>query len=319
MVRRILVAALAIGAFVASGLSAIAFPPATGASARSVMTDFPSRAEYGVVARYRVYRTQVPGARAQLAVLQVQTTPAYIAALHAVPVPDATIRYPDGSVQYADATGDFDAAASAYASAHPQRPGEPDVAVRVSAPAYDGLIATTTTVAAPSARAEAATASGVMTDGLDPPSQTPAYAFSCDPGQYTHRRIDVSPGSTWKSPSFDAGSDLGYYPIFGFCGVENSFLDASYVTAVRHWSDARYIKVSPGQVRGCLTVASSRRKPDSSGNFPCSVRTWYADATFSTAVAWSSQPDVALWFEAWNYNIFRIHVVDAHLALLHVR
>lgn len=325
MDRRIVVSALAIGAFTANGLAASAFPIATSTgSARSVMTDFPSRAEYGVVAHYRVYRTQPPGARARLAVLQAQTTPAFIAALHAVPVPNAAIRYPDGSVQFADAGGDFDAAASAYARARPQRPGQPDVAVRVSAPARDGLATTTATVAAPSARAEAATASGVVADGLGSPSQAlqPAYAFSCDAGQYAHRSIDVASGSTWKTPTFIAAASISYYPLFGFCGVDNSFLNASYVTAERHWSQPSTIALTDAQkVPGCgrpvrrPLVASAT----SSTTYSCTVQTWSTAVVFSTSVGWSAQPDVALWFEAWVFNAFRSHLDDRHLALLHVR
>ncbi len=325
MARSIVVSALVIGAFTASGLAATAFPiaPPT-ASARSVMTDFPSRAQYGVVAHYRVYRTQLPGARAHLAVLQVQTTPATLAALHAVPVPNAAIRYPDGSVQYTSAGGAFDAAASAYARAHPQRPGQPDVAVGVSAPAHDGLIATTATVAAPSARAEAATASGVIAAGLGAPSPAlaPAYAFSCDAGQYAHRLIDVTSGSTWTSPSFIAAASISYYPIVGFCGVDNSFIDASYVTAERHWSQPSQVELTTAQkVPGCgpgpkHPLVTSHA---ASTSYRCTIQTWYTTAVFSSSVNWSAHPDVALWFEAWVFNAFRNHLDDVHLALLRVR
>lgn len=327
------VAVLLTLAFIANGGAASAFPAATsGSAARSVMMDFPSRAEYGVVAHYRVYRTQPAGARAQLVVLQVQTTPEYLAALHAVPVANAVIRYPDGSVQRADANGGFDAAASAYARAHPQRTGQPDAAVRVSAPAGDGLAPIVARVATPSARVEAATASGVIADTAGTLAQTmqaadafgrparamqPAYAFSCDPAKYIHGTINVTSGSSWRSPSFVAEFDYSYYPLFGFCGVENSFLGASYVSAVRHWSQSHTIEVSKGQVPGCIGDVGRPLVRSSGVAYFCVVRTWYADATFATNVDWSGAK-VALWFEAWNFNVFRSHSADRHLALLQV-
>jgi hypothetical protein len=130
--------------------------------------------------------------------------------------------------------------------------------------------------------------------------------------------IDVPAGKNWTSPHFKAQADISYYPLFGFCGVNDSFLAASWVTGVRHWSETtENITVTQGAVLGCSDVSGH---PDpTTTEFTCTVRTWYVDATFYASKPWASNSDVALWFEAWHFNALRFHASDAHLALLRVR
>lgn len=312
--------ALAVAAALAGCSSARAVP---SAATRSALTQFPSRATYGVVAHYRVYRTQPSGGSPRLTVLQVQTPPSYLARLGAVAVPNARVRYPDGSVQDADGSGSFDAAASAYARRHPGQPGASDVPVRLAATVAGANLAGNAIVFAPSAADEAQTASGaIASNALDRASRVRAgYAFSCNPRKYMHGdAIHVQAGTTWASPKFEAQADFSYYPLFGFCSHNNSFLDTSYVTAVRHWSEStKTIVVAPHTVLGCHQAPNHPLVRKQAETFTCEVRTWYTDADFSSAKPWSSMPDVALWFEAWQLNFLRVHADDAHLTLLNVR
>jgi hypothetical protein len=282
----------------------------------SLMTAFPSRAQYGVAAHYRVYWTSADRGPAQLAALQAQTPASYLATLHAVPVPYANVRYPDGSIQRADADGIFDAAASAYA--RNRHRGTAEVSVLLSAPGIDTQH-TAAHIVVLSAAVEARTASGTIADDSLNGVIPDAYAFTCDPTHYMRPSvIDVPAGKNWTSPHFKAQADISYYPLFGFCGVNDSFLATSWVTGVRHWSEAtENITVTQGAVLGC---SDSSGHPDpTTAEFTCTVRTWYVDATFYSSKPWASNSDVALWFEAWHFNALRDHSLDAHLALLRVR
>jgi hypothetical protein len=303
------------GALAAGGCSgATTVPPHASAS---LMTAFPSRAQYGVAAHYRVYWTSADRAAAKLAALQVQTPASYLATLHAVPVPYANIRYPDGSIQRADANGAFDAAVSSYARR--RRRGTSEVSVLLSASGPDTRRTAAAHIVVLSAAVEARTASGTIADDSLNGAIPDAYAFTCDPTHYMRPSvIDVPAGKNWTSPHFKAQADISYYPLFGFCGVNDSFLEASWVTGVRHWSETpETITVTQGAVLGCSD--SSGHPDQATVEFTCTVRTWYVDATFYSSKPWASNSDVALWFEAWHFNALRDHSLDAHLALLRVR
>jgi hypothetical protein len=281
----------------------------TAAPASVMSARFPSAPTYGVAAHYIVYQTRTPGARPALAVLQAQTTRKFLDALHAVPVPNATIVYPDGSTQRTDSQGWFDAATSRYAQRHPQRRGAPNVPVRVIGESPH--LSVTTNIFAPSPADEANIASGaILSSVLDRVSARihPSYAFSCDPANYRDGRKDVTAGTMWTSPRFEAAALLTYYPLFGYCGIDNSFFDSSMVVSVRHWSSPLGASEPPTRP-GCDPPPSNL----------CTVRIWYTDATFSTSVSWASNPHVALWFEAWNGNLFRWPSDDVHQVLLRVR
>jgi hypothetical protein len=312
---------IALAAAVA--LSACSSPSAVPAPGpRSVMMRFPSRAAYGVAAHYRVYRTDVPGRPARLVALQVQTPASYLAALGASPVPYARIRYPDGSVQRADAEGTFDAAASVYAQRHPQRAGQPNAPVRLSASVAGAQLAGSAAVFTPAAGREAAMPSGAIESGALSPTLgvAPAYAFSCDPTKFMHKAVvDVSAGTSWTSAEFQANASYSYFPLFGFCGVENSFLNDTYVTATRYWKDKQTIQVYPDTVPGCFQDPGGPLLRSHKTAFDCTVQTWYTVATFNSSQPWANNNDVALWFEAWQFHIFREHFADAHLELLKVR
>jgi hypothetical protein len=304
-----LAAALAAGG--CSGATTV--PPHASAS---LMTTFPSRAQYGVAAHYRVYWTSADRTPAQLAALQVQTPASYLATLRAVPVPHANIRYPDGSIQRADANGAFDAAVSSYAR---RRRGTAEVSVLLSAPGFDTRRTAAAHIVVLSAAVEAHTASGTIADDSLNGVLPDAYAFTCDPTHYMRPNvIDVPAGKNWTSPHFKAQASISYYPLFGFCGVHDSFLEAHWVTGVRHWSETtENIKVTEGAVLGCSDFSGH---PDAATTeFMCTVRTWYVDATFYSSKPWAGNSDVALWFEAWHFNALRDHSLDAHLALLRVR
>jgi hypothetical protein len=313
--KRRLVSIALVAAFAASGCSgAGAVPPGTSPS---VMSAFPSRAEYGVAAQYRVYAARVERGPVQLVALQVQTPQSYLSALEAVPVPYARVRYPDGSVQRAAADAGFDSAASTYARG--RRHVEGTVSVLLSATVAGVPLTAGTHVTVLSAAEEAATASGAMAD--DSTMQLrPAYAFTCDPSHYMRPAvIDVAAGKAWDSPRYKAQADISYYPLVGYCGVDNSFLPPSFATAVRYWSDTENITVTKGSVLGCIQSSGHPLARPSASEFACTVRTWYANVTFYASKPWASNPDVALWFEAWHSNFLRIHDLDAHLALLRVR
>lgn len=290
--------------------------PTAGPS--SVMqAHFPSTPTYGVAAHYVVYQYRSHGTQA-LAVLQAQTPQEFLDALHAVPVPEATIVYPDGSAQHTDREGRFDAAASGYAQRHPQKVGAPNVPVRATG-STGGIahLSVTTSIFAPSLADEASIASGaIASSALDSADARmhPNYAFSCNPADYTDGRKDVTAGTLWTSPTFDAWLGVEYYPLFGYCGVHNSFFDTSMVVSVLHWSNPHDITIHFGD----------RVPPDCSGPakgsvFNCPVRSWYTDATFAPNVSWANNPDVALWFEAWNFGWIRQSSYDEHLSLLRVR
>lgn len=282
----------------------------------SVMTNYPSRATFGVAAHYVVYRTQAPGEQASLAVLQAQTSLAFLATLHAQPMANAIVTYPDGSVQHADASGAFDAAASEYAQRHPQQPGQPDVAVRVAGTEAGKSLSLTTHVFAPAPAVEAMTASGTIASPLTAAVTVPDYAFSCSPSDYTHGTIDVKTDKAWRTPSFVASSSLSYYVLVGFCGVDQSFLN---VTAERHWSNEYAVQTSGG-IPGCInSVGRPQVARPAASEFTCYVREWYAYLNFSSSIPWASHPLVALWFEGWNFNLFRATAADVHVALLRVR
>lgn len=283
--------------------------PSTGESPSVMSGHFPSAPTYGVATHYVVYQYRHRGVPA-LAVLQAQTPQEFLDVLHAVPLANETIVYPDGSTQRTDSEGRFDAAASRYAQRHPQRPGEPDVPVRVtgSTPRLSLAI----NIFAPSQKDEASIASGsissIVLDRIEA-RERPNFAFSCNPADYTDGRRDVTAGALWKSPTFDAAKEISYYPLFGFCGVDNSFFDTSMVVSVRHWSGPfnDFQPRSPEPI-GCTALDN-----------PCRVLRWYTDATFNKDIAWSSNPDVALWFEAWLSNWIRTGYWDVHQAILRVR
>jgi hypothetical protein len=296
---------------------AVAYPSAaTSTTVESVMTDYPSRATFGVVAHYVVYRTQTPGEPATLAVLQAQTSLAFLATLHAQPMPNAIVAYPDGSVQRADGSGAFDAAASEYAQRHPQQPGQSDVAVRVVGTDAGTPLSVTTHVFAPAPAREAMIASGTIASLPTDALATPNYAFSCSPADYAHGTMDVKADTAWKTPTFVADSALSYYAVAGFCGVEQSFLN---VTTERHWSSEYAVRTSGG-IPGCInSVGKPKIERLGASAFTCYVRDWYAYLNFSSSIPWASHPLVALWFEGWKFNVLRAHATDVHMALLRVR
>lgn len=303
-------------AVVAPGVAA-AYPHATEPTTlASVMSNYPSRATFGVVAHYVVYRTQSPGEPASLVVLQAQTSLAFLATLHAQRLANAIVTYPDGSVQHTDASGAFDAATSQYAQRHPQQPNQPDVAVRVASTDAGTPLSITTHVFAPARSVEAMTASGTIASLQTTSVAAPNYAFSCSPTDYTHGTIGVKAGTAWRTPTFVAGSSLSYYPLVGFCGVEQSFLN---VTTERYWSREYGVKTSGG-IPGCSNDHGRPQiKPPAASEYTCSVRDWYAYLNFSPSVGWANEPLVALWFEGWNFNILRAPATDVHMALLRVR
>lgn len=311
--------ALTVAAALCGCSGGIAAAPPTAESSGVMAAHVPSTPTYGVAAHYVVYQTQVPGARPALAVLQAQTPQEFLDALHALPVPNARIVYPDGSTQRTDDEGRFDAAASLYAQRHPQRLGAANALVRaIASTGVSPRLSVTTSIFAPSAADEAGIASGAIASSVLDRAETrmhPRYAFSCTPADYTDGRKDVTAGTVWTSPTFDAFEEWYYYPLFGYCGVHNSFFDTSMVVSVRHWSGPHVITIHFGD-----RVPPDCIGPPKEGYVTrCLVRSWYTDATFNPSVAWASNPDVALWFEAWGNNWIRSSFFDVHLALLRVR
>ena len=119
------------------------------------------------------------------------------------------------------------------------------------------------------------------------PRVHPTYTFSCDPRKYVHTTVlNVQPGTTHATVGVYPASDVTYYPIAGFCGVDNSFLTNGEVT-IRNMFERRGTIMNP-------------------------------NVTFSTNFDWKNKPEVAIWEEAWIGNIFRDTKDDIHVVLLHV-
>lgn len=117
----------------------------------------------------------------------------------------------------------------------------------------------------------------------------PNYAFSCDPTKYIKRSvITIAPKLAVSLPSFKVSSLITYYPVAGFCGIDNSFLSMDKVQLLKSqdFSSAPYGRI---------------------------------DTTIKVMSGWEGKPDIAVWEEAWLENWLRLPSEDAHLVLVHVQ
>lgn len=116
----------------------------------------------------------------------------------------------------------------------------------------------------------------------------PRYAFSCKPADFRHKTVlSIKEGTAYDLPTFNRfQQDPTYYPVTGFCGVDNSFISRTDL-----WVDNSY------------SFHGQHITPKI-----------YATAN----IRWADHPDIAVWEEAWSLNIFRETSADVHLALVRV-
>ncbi len=114
------------------------------------------------------------------------------------------------------------------------------------------------------------------------------YAFSCNPADFRHKQVlTIKEGAAYDLPMFGRfEQDPSYYPVTGFCGVDNSFISRTYLVVDNYYSfHGQHIEPKI-----------------------------YATAN----IRWADHPDIAVWEEAWSYNIFRDTAKDVHLTLVRV-
>lgn len=116
----------------------------------------------------------------------------------------------------------------------------------------------------------------------------PRYAFSCNPADFQHKTVlTIKEGTAYDLPTFGRFQDNpSYYPVTGFCGVDNSFISRTDLAVDNYY-----------------TFHGQHITPKI-----------YATAN----IRWADHPDIAVWEEAWSLNIFRDTSKDVHLALVRV-
>jgi hypothetical protein len=117
----------------------------------------------------------------------------------------------------------------------------------------------------------------------------PHFTFGCDPKTYVYKTVQAASPGTARGFGFTPNlPSAEYRPRFGYCGVENSYLEPSEVTSTQ-------------------TMTFSHGALD-----------YRLSANFSSSVDWANHPDVVVWEEAYRADGSRDNRSDVFLALVHV-
>lgn len=218
-----------------ASLGALPAAPAPLARPAARAAALPGHKVCGEAAHYVVYAVPF-GRHTVIQIVQLQETASFERAIpHARRLAGAKIVYPDGSFQRTGKHGEFDAAASRYAAAHPESLTGRDVAIVVEPPPGTRVRRWKTTLFVPSAAEEKRICVDVIPPNARPTApQRPAalapngYQWSCDPKDYLLGHFGPYPGHyiwRWLTPTINPH---WYQEHFYTCGTDQPSQDVEW-------------------------------------------------------------------------------------------